>query len=224
MDESTVFESANDSNIYELNCPKGHRTTVVVIATRHEQLFEIALSAILDKYYREAVSSFAASLERFYEFATGVLARDLAVPDSAFGEAWKPLAKQSERQLGAFIIAFLLTEKSPPKVLASKAVELRNDVVHKGRIPTEDQAIWFGDAVLDVIRSSLAVLQAKHPAALHNHSMALHLEVLSSSVLKGKKVTRHSLAMALRDLETEEVAGRDTKFYLWRLSHLHRRQ
>lgn len=57
-----------DENHYALTCPKGHRNVVVLQQQKFEVLFEIGAHAIEDGYYREAVSSFTASLERFYEF------------------------------------------------------------------------------------------------------------------------------------------------------------
>lgn len=55
-------------------------------------LFEIALNAIVDGYQREAVSSFAASIERFYEFAIRVLTRTSQVPRDIIESAWKAVA------------------------------------------------------------------------------------------------------------------------------------
>jgi hypothetical protein len=222
IDESTVFVPPNDNSIYEVTCSRGHKTLVVVVEARHEQLFEIGLSAILDLYHREAVSSFAAALERFYEFAIGVFATHAGVTEEAFQLAWKPLAKQSERQLGAFVGAYLMAEQSAPTLLAPKASELRNAVVHKGKIPSREEAINFGDAVLKVIRETLVVLRKRYAAALHDHSRALHLGVLKSPALVGKKVTRHSLAMALRDLDTQQSEGKATTFYLQRMQQLER--
>lgn len=58
----------NDSGVYTTTCRNGHTNSAISQQHKHETLFELATFAILDGYYREAVMSFAASLERFYEF------------------------------------------------------------------------------------------------------------------------------------------------------------
>jgi hypothetical protein len=219
--ECTVFVTANDTGIYQITCRFGHCTDVVLVATRHEQLFEIGLSAISDQYFREAVSSFAAALERFYEFVTAVLAEGSGVEIEAFNATWKHLSKQSERQLGAFCAAFLMSEKQAPLTLPQKATEFRNDVVHKGKVPTRDEALKFGDDVLHVIRQTLKVLRPRHVEVIQRHSMKPHLEALDSPSLRGKSVTRHHLAWTLRNLEVEDIEGRDTNHYVYCLQTRH---
>lgn len=66
-------------------------------------LSQIGANAIIDGYYREAVSSFSASLERFYEFSVHVLMRHFGKNSQQFKSAWRPISNQSERQLGAFV-------------------------------------------------------------------------------------------------------------------------
>jgi hypothetical protein len=88
------------------------------------------------------------------------------VPVAETDSAWKPLSKQSERQLGAFIAAHLTLLSAPPPMLANKQVEFRNRVIHHGYIPTNDEAIEFGDAVLSLIQTVLDSLRAVAPTAL----------------------------------------------------------
>ncbi len=57
------IETIREDGIYEGVCPNGHSFRVLTQTLPHEMLFEIALNAIIDIYYREAVSSFAASVE-----------------------------------------------------------------------------------------------------------------------------------------------------------------
>ena len=221
--ECTVYTTANDTGIYDIVCNSGHQSKVVIVATRHEQLFETGLSAINDQYFREAVSSFSAALERFYEFAIAVLAESNGVEPETLEAAWKPLSKQSERQLGAFAAAFLMSEKHPSTLLPPKATELRNDVIHKGKVPTLDEALKFGDEVLRVIRSTLTVLNIRHSEALQAQSMKPHLEALKTPDLVGKAVTRNHLSMTLRNLELKDIEGKDTRYYAWFLGVRHGR-
>ena len=62
-----------DNGRYEITCPKGHTSITLLQQQKFELLFDIGAYAIVDGYYREAVSSFTSSLERFYEFFIKVL-------------------------------------------------------------------------------------------------------------------------------------------------------
>ena len=62
-----------DDGRYEVRCQAGHLNTVFLDNVKFELLFEMGLNALIDGYPREAVSSFASSLERFYEFYWNVV-------------------------------------------------------------------------------------------------------------------------------------------------------
>ncbi|WP_214516260.1 hypothetical protein, partial [Aliivibrio fischeri] len=95
-----------DSRVYPLKCADGHETLVFLSEYKFQVLFEVGLNAIKDGYYREAVSSFAAALERFYEhFIKTVLFRKEG--SEQLENCWKMVSNQSERQLGAFIFLYL---------------------------------------------------------------------------------------------------------------------
>src|SRR6266852_7038801 len=66
-------QEVRDDARYEVVCLRGHRSIVLLQEQKFEVLFELGANAILDRYYREAVMSFTASLEQFYEFAIYVL-------------------------------------------------------------------------------------------------------------------------------------------------------
>src|SRR5271169_2454402 len=100
-------ETIRDDGLYTGKCPQGHDLLIATQTLRHEMLFEIALNAIVDGYHREAVSSFAASVERFFEFAIRVMASSQKVATGVYADAWKVLSKQSERQLGAYILLYV---------------------------------------------------------------------------------------------------------------------
>jgi hypothetical protein len=70
----------NNDGVYIVECPEsGKREVLRSLDFRFEILFEVGSYALLDGYYREAVSSFAAALERFYEFFVEVIARSNGV-------------------------------------------------------------------------------------------------------------------------------------------------
>lgn len=154
MPTSSTAELREDG-LYDITCVNGHRTLSVLQLHRHEVLFEMAAHAILDGYYREAVASFAASLERFYEFFIRSKFYEDGVPVEVIESAWKGVGGSSERQLGAFIFLYTQTFKSSPTLLHKLKTEFRNKVIHKGLIPSKEDALDFGQAVLDVIRPIL---------------------------------------------------------------------
>jgi hypothetical protein len=156
--EFTRVEFRDDGR-YDLTCSHRHRTTTILQQQKFEVLFEIGAHAILDGYYREAVSSFAASLERFYEFSIRVFLSRESGTDALFKNCWKSVSQQSERQLGAFIFLWAANFKASPVLLENKRVSFRNSVVHKGKIPTKKEAIEFGNAVLNVLHPNIQALQ-----------------------------------------------------------------
>jgi hypothetical protein len=112
-----LVETIREDGLYTGKCPQGHNLLFATQTLPHELLFEIALNAIADGYNREAVSSFTASMERFFEFAIRVIAKKHGVPDASFADAWTAVSKQSERQLGAYIFMYLVDFATPPRLL-----------------------------------------------------------------------------------------------------------
>jgi len=154
------LETIRDDGLYSGKCPQGHDLLVATQTLRHEMLFEIALNAIVDRYRREAISSFAAATERFFEFAIGVLARNRGVSAPVFAAAWKVIAAQSERQLGAYTFLYSVSFGEVPQLLSERMVKLRNDVVHRGMLPNQKQVIEFGDAAYEVIQVGIRKLRS----------------------------------------------------------------
>jgi len=152
-----------DDGKYELTCSHGHVATTILQQQKFEVLFDIGANAILDGYYRESVSSFAASLERFYEFSIRVFLSKASGSDDLFRACWKSVSSQSERQLGAFLFLWASVFNAPPALLSTNQVSFRNDVIHKGKIPTKDQALAFGDSVLGALRSNMLALRKQLP-------------------------------------------------------------
>lgn len=150
-----------DDGRYELTCSNGHQTTTVLQQQKFEVLFDIGAHAILDGYYRESVSSFAASLERFYEFALRVFLANSSGSDELFKTAWKKVSSQSERQFGGFVFVWAATFDALPALLGTNHVSFRNDVIHKGNLPTREEAVAFGNAVLSVLRPNMLMLREK---------------------------------------------------------------
>jgi hypothetical protein len=162
-----------DDGIYEFECPEGHQSATVLRTPKHEVLFMIASNALLDGYAREAIASFAASLERFYEFAIRVICRSKLIQAQDFTNSWRIISKQSERQLGAFTMLWLTETKAAPVLLQDKMIELRNKVIHKGTVPTYKECLDFGQAVMEVISPIERRLIAIYPEHHKNECFEL---------------------------------------------------
>ncbi len=140
---------------HEVKCPQGHTFTVNILYHEFQQLFEEAIYALVDNYYREAISSFAASYERFMEFFMKIILKSKKVDSSIVEDGWKKISKQSERQLGAFIFLYISEFGQKPNTLKEKQINLRNKVIHQGYFPAKDECILYGNDVLNFIRDGI---------------------------------------------------------------------
>ena len=142
-----------------LNCEAGHELVAKIPVHQFEVLFEFGCSALLDGYNREAVTSFASSLERFQEFSCRFLLAKRGLSGEAIEGWWKQVKRQSERQLGSFVALWITEFGDNPPILPQKLVELRNECVHQGRIPPVAQTTAYGEAVLRAIIGGVVKLR-----------------------------------------------------------------
>lgn len=158
---------ANDKSTYRVDCGQHGERNIVLFTQRFEILFQIGLNAILDGYYREAVMSFSSSLERFYEYYLRIVAVDNKLAKDMFDDLWKRrFIKWSERQLGAFNVVYMLKNESIPPALNDQSSKLRNDVAHKGKIPSRDEANDCGEEILSIIVPILSNLRTNFKVAI----------------------------------------------------------
>jgi hypothetical protein len=210
-----VLEVTDDGR-YEFICDQGHKTTTVLQNQKFEVLFEIALHAIHDGYYRDAVSSFAASLERFYEFAIRIFLRKSEIEQGLIEESWKKINGSSERQLGAFCFLWLSHFQAVPSLLSDKCVSFRNKVIHQGKIPTRSEATSFGAQVLSTIQPKILQLAKAFPDELQK-SVFAHLR--SASRPTDRNVSTLSLN-TLVSLSRSPVGTESVEDYLLGLQKL----
>ena len=166
---SLGIERIPDDGVIELTCDRGHHTWMLLQQAKYEILSEVAVTALCDGYYREAVGSFASALERLYEHYIDVVCRARNIGREAFAAAWKPLRKYSERQLGAFSMLYLIETGQPFSLLAEKHVTFRNEVVHAGVIPDRKQAVVYGQAVGDCAAPLIAELHSARYAEIQQN-------------------------------------------------------
>lgn len=180
-----MLAELTDDGLLASTCSAGHSTFTALQEQKHELLFDLAVMAMIDGYPREAVTGYAAALERFYEFATRVIATKQGISQDAFDTTYKSLSKLSERQLGGFMVAYLLESKSAPQsILNSKPIrpegqswqqrtwtEFRNNVVHNGYLPSSQESIAYGSLVYDHIIQLTQWLISRCPDALQSVSL-----------------------------------------------------
>ena len=163
----------NDSR-YSINCPRGHEFQVEILNFQFEKFFETSIYSIVNGYYREAVGALAASYESFVRLFIEIVVSARKTDESSSQEAWKKIAKQSERQLGAYIYLHLIEFNSMPLLIPESKTALRNRVIHQGYFPDKDECLAYGRCILASIRNA--------KSKLHD-SEALTIEV-SKSILK----------------------------------------
>jgi hypothetical protein len=132
-----------------VECSAGHKTALLVQSSKFEMLLESGATALLEGFTLEACAGFSSALERFYEFALRVICHSRGMcdengnPSEAFAKTFAGMSRQSERQLGASMLLHAM-EFGEPYVPPAKLVEFRNNVIHRGEIPTlTDAQKWF---------------------------------------------------------------------------------
>jgi hypothetical protein len=201
----------HDSGVHEIKCPKGHEYSVVLRAAKYEILYDVGMNSLGDGYTRESVSSFASSLERFYEFFIKFQITSSKISPELAEQAWKTVSNQSERQLGAFTYLYLLSLGKLPPELSSSDRGFRNKVIHKGYIPSVDEAMGFGKVVYEHIMAVVSDLEVKYGRNKLFEFYTSHLPqgranwVVSESA-KSMSLSRTSGGTSVVDFETMQRA------------------
>jgi len=159
-----------EEGYYHFVCPNGHDNFIILQEQKFETLFQIGGNAILDGYYREAVSSFTSALERFYEFCVQIFCHKHKIDEKQIEDCRKFYKNSSERQFGSFLFLYLQEFKEIPftKNEDDKWRKFRNDVIHNGRIPTKNEAIEYGNMVRKFILTTILKLRNEHNEELNN--------------------------------------------------------
>jgi len=147
----------NDSR-YNITCPRGHAFPVEILNFHFEKLFETSIYCIVNGYYREAIGAFAASYESFMRLLIDIIVSTRETDEASSQEAWKKIAKQSERQLGAYIYLYLIEFNSMPLLIPESQTALRNKVIHQGYFPDKEQCLTYGRYILASIRDAKSKL------------------------------------------------------------------
>lgn len=166
-DNPFVNVEFQDDGVYKVTCNSNHTSVTILQAEKFEILFEMASLALIDGYTREAVSGFAASLERFMEFCIEIMIARAEIDYKDYCTTWNYLASQSERQVGAFYILYLNSFRKPPVKIKPSMIELRNKVIHKGYIPKYEEVVQYGEYLLRYMVDILEELKLKYREELY---------------------------------------------------------
>jgi hypothetical protein len=161
------FKSSHLIPYYEdrvayLICSDGHKTAFVVPSLKFEALMESGVNALDEDFTLEACASFSTALERVYEFGVKVMLTHQNVENTNYEIMFKEMARQSERQLGAFL-AMYITEFKVPYIFNKEIPSFRNSIIHKGLIPCPEKATNFCSIVYREISLIVDQLKLKFP-------------------------------------------------------------
>lgn len=147
----TMYEMLTpDDGVIAFQCKNGHKNAIIVQEQPFEILLEIAIENIIDKYYREAIFNFAAAQERCFEFFNELVLFEKGVNDILYKDLWKIYRNSSERQLGAFYSLYLMRFGKNFKYNENQT-NIRNNIIHKGKIATKEITFEYGRYVLENI-------------------------------------------------------------------------
>lgn len=200
-DQFTVELLPKNDCVYEIDCPRGHRLRANILYHEFQKLFEVAVNALADDYYREAVGSFAASYEQFIKLFIHIVMKANGTDDAGLAEGWNKISRQSERQLGAFVVLFVLEFSTQPLLLPNLQVELRNRVVHQGYFPTKEECQKYGSVVLDSIRKTI---RAFYESEKHKS------ELIRSITIRATSPRMVQTFITMPTLSLERTGGRAT--------------
>ncbi|MEW5056532.1 MAG: hypothetical protein AB1Y25_02820 [Cycloclasticus sp.] len=191
-----------EGSIAYIECNRKHKSALMLQSQKFEILMESAANALLEGYTLEAVSSFSAAYERFFEFAILVLCKKRGVVKKELDLTFKQVSRQSERQIGAFLFLHLL-EFNCTYEINKKTVEFRNKVVHKGYIPTPKEAEDFAEKIYTEISGLSTKLKAQCGEQI-NQVIMDGLQEKNKKIPKGMPVATTSGTMFFSLVKEEE--------------------
>lgn len=200
----------DDNGSIHVTCDHGHYGIVIYDSRRYEVLVKSAARAFLDGYTNEVVAVMSSALERSYEFYIRVSCRAKGLSADVLEDAWKGVAAQSERQFGAFQFLYLLDQESPfrPDPFIT---EVRNKVVHRGKIVRESETLEFAEKVFKIIQNLESMLQSKFPAFVSEESER-EVKSQEAKIPHGVEHLKLSTKTVNVDRTKNEVTGVVTKF------------
>jgi hypothetical protein len=158
--QSSIHTEYYEDLVVRTKCKNGHVIEACSSAHKFEVLLESAVDALIDGYTIQAAFSFCLAYERFFEFCIRVLCNKKGIDKLEFEKTFAQMSKHSERQLGAFMFLYLAEFGKHYKLKESSITSFRNDVIHKGKIPTPDEVEKIANDIYNEIYSITQLLES----------------------------------------------------------------
>lgn len=169
--DNNISVHMNDEGAYIAECPEGHKNKVIIQNPKFEILFDLAIIAYIDGYNREAISNLTSAYERFLQFFIEIILLNKKIKPENFDKTWKKMKNQSERQLGGFMVLWLAEFDELPPMLHQNRVSFRNNVIHKGYIPSNEETLDYFRAIYDLLFPMIGTLKEKYDSSIQEHTM-----------------------------------------------------
>jgi hypothetical protein len=205
-----VVGELDDNGNVHVTCEHKHYGIVIYNARRYDVLMRSAARAFLDGYTNEVVAVMSSALERAYELYIRVSCSAKGIKANKIEEAWKGVAAQSERQFGAFQFLYLIDHEQP-FLLSTAVTEIRNKVIHRGKIVRESEALDFSEKVFEIIHNLENTLQSKFPS-FFSEEADREVKMQEAKIPAGVEFLKLSMTTAKVDTTKNEVTGVATKF------------
>jgi hypothetical protein len=128
-----------------------------------ERCFNAGLHNLCDKQFARAISHFSSSLQHFYEFFVRAAAYQGGIDKTRFDAAWAILLNRPDQQYEAYVLNYTVVFDCSPTVSSDFHKVAGKAVFTSGSIPTREEAISCGQAVLNILRPALADTEFAFP-------------------------------------------------------------
>lgn len=153
---------------YDTECPNQHKIHGIIHAPKFELFLTCGAEALIREYPVEACFNFTLARENLFIYAIRVMLGDKFNDDYK-----KTFTKLSERILGGFGSLYTLNfnstfdieKRMSFKKLGTKEkqtiINFRNDIVHKGTIPSLEEASEYGQIIYNETKEIIESLTTK---------------------------------------------------------------
>ena len=186
-----------EDDLYVFTCSRGHVSKTYLQANRFEVLFDLGLEAAVDGYHRQSIANFMSSLERFYEWYINLSCLVRGINYENRERIWKSISQQSERQLGAFYYLWTIDFGDAPLMLPQRQVKFRNNIIHKGQIPSRKEALEFGQDVINLLYEQMNQVKNLHSDAVDKLTLQ---RIINQSKISSSQFSTMALATSINTI------------------------
>ena len=154
--------------LLQATCEKGHSFTAVFQDPPHSLMFERAIQRMVDEDWRDAVLDAYTALDMYLATVPIRLRYDTdptIVPEDIkrLRKEMDPATGNATKAMGAALAVAAVVCRVPPMKISNKLQNLRNEAIHEGRYPTEEDATWAVFEVEKIISSFDDLLDTVSP-------------------------------------------------------------